>query len=264
MTVHKILSAVAIFLLMGVSAAIFAPAGALAGIVRLVFSDRLVLSNSKGSFWHGNAEVWVQSREGWQSLVRARWQWHWQAMIAGKIAWSVETSPMNDDEQKGLNTVSMSAQGVDWSLNRLPLPLSVFADHLPTDVRSAWVNFNPGGRLWVEKSAGRFLWSGVAQNASAQFYWQSASLSIIPVAPMGHYRIELTPANAQSWNMNIRTESGALQIAGNAQLSQTQLQGKITLSSAPEYRAQLTPILQFWGKPIGGDQFEILLNNFGR
>ncbi|MBV1776103.1 type II secretion system protein N [Burkholderiaceae bacterium DAT-1] len=204
------------------------PARIMASIVEKQSGGLISLHSAEGTIWQGGAQLALQQ----QGLIdRVNWQWQPKSLLSGVLAYTLEgTNGLHAEILAGFSKTEL--RNVSISLPAAPL--------FQLDKRLHPLNL--GGTFHL--NATTLLIHGQSLTGSMSLDWQNASSSLVTGAnPLGDYRLNLMP-NGKSWQGQLSTQSGSLQLQGNGNW---QINGKLifdlTLRAAEGSEAALAPLL---------------------
>lgn len=226
------------------SALYFAPAS---WLNRFIPNDLpIVLSNTQGSIWQGQAAISLQLEESITLPGELTWQFHWNS---GKPQLALQHPFFAD-----------SATYITWHNNKLSLSKQQIQlpAQLIASIKPELASFKPQGELTL--SWPTFDLFNLSQTPF-ELRWSKAALSVSPVKPLGDYRLLLEQDAEQHWQFNLQTLAGPLFIngAGHFQNNQHwQFNGEAYSSSSQQQA--LSPLLNGLG-PMKNQRAQIHFEN---
>ena len=244
-----------------VAVIVFAPAAWLAGAVNSATGERLLLADARGTVWRGSAVMvltggpgsrdasalpgrldWVLSLDGAALGVRARQD----CCISGELRLRVVP---------GLNRVRVELPGKVSAQGGSPEVIGHWPASWLVGLGTPWNTLQPSGLLqlsspglMVEQVQGRWRFNGQAELALNAM---ASRLSTLPV--LGSYRLNLSAdeASGDAARVQLRTDSGALQLSGSGAWAAAKFRFNGQASAAPGFEAALGSLLNIIGRRQG-------------
>lgn len=227
-----------------------APAAWLAWGVARATANQVVLDAPGGSVWQGQATLILQSQHvPPQSLGGFSWRINPFWLVTGRLPIAVRATDPGRRFQ------------ADIELSRDTLVLRSVDTQLPADVIPALyppvLFLNLGGELRLTAPALELKRGAVT--GSAELYWQSATISLVKVKPLGDYRLYLNGEGARA-TFKLETPRGALLLIGDGQWDLAS--GRLDFNGVVRplgHAAELEPLLQAFGRDQGGGQRTVFM-----
>ena len=239
---------------------LFAPAAWVAGAVTRASEGRLMLAESRGSWWQGDAVVVLTggagSREAWT--------------LPGRLAWSLSLHGLQPvlTLQQPCCLAGGTALRIEPGIGRLGIALetpspgpgagaSPLVGQWPaawlTALGTPWNTLKPAGlvrlgaqRLRIDFAEGRWRLSGTL---AADFQSISSSLSTLP--SLGSYRLEVSGDATGVATLTLRTIEGPLLLSGQGQWTGGRLRLRGEARAAAGHEAALNNLLNLIGRRQG-------------
>lgn len=228
----------------------FAPASWLADRVAAASDQHLLLSDARGSVWHGSAVLVLTGGAGSRDATalpgRLNWNLHWQGL--SMLLSARQDCCINGELQLRLTP--------GWG----KLDVALIDKPSPSDWLARWPAAllaglgTPWNTLQLDGSA-RMLARDLHLSWNAQGWQQSGELDldllnlssrVSPIAPLGNYRFRLNGSELQ-----LITFDGALQLQGRGHLSAAGASFRGEASAAPGREAALDNLLNIIGQRQG-------------
>jgi general secretion pathway protein N len=226
---------------------LFAPAAWLAAGVAQASHSQVLLSDPRGTVWHGSAQLVLtggaQSNDATALPERVVWTlWPSLSGLRGSVL------PVCCSKQATELTVSASWSGAKLQIGALQMNLPA---ELLVGLGTPWNTLNPQGQLALASPALTVEWSsGRAQlDGNATLDMTDVSSRLSTLRPLGDYRLSLTGGATPS--VQLQTLQGALQLSGSGQWVGSRMRFSGEASAAPEREAALTNLLNIIGRRQG-------------
>lgn len=229
-----------------------APAHWLARTLASASKGQLLLTDTRGTLWHGSASLVLTggagSRDASRLPGRLQWQLGWAAgapvLRVGLDCCSAGLLPLR--LQPGWGRLRVELPSLGGPLLRLP------AGWL-AGLGTPWNTLQPSGQLRLSSREAAFEWRsgswqqrGLLELELLQF---GSRLSTLP--SLGHYRLSLTGPEQGPVQLQLQTLEGALQLQGSGSLDGGKLQFRGEALAAPGQEAGLNNLLNIIGRRQG-------------
>lgn len=229
-----------------------APAAWLAGAVAPLTQGRLLLTDAQGTVWSGSALTVLAGASGSRDASVLPSRLHWSMRPAG-LGLAVTLQQAGHIEQ-GLQLRWQAG----WSRQRVEL---VGGPGVLARWPAAWLEglgaplntLKPGGELLLS-SPGLVLtldrdgWSAQGQ---ATLELQDFSSRLSSLAPLGSYRLQLSPEGERRLGLQLATTHGSLLLSGRGHLGARGLQLRGEARAAAGQEAALNNLLNILGRREG-------------
>jgi len=182
------------------------PAAWLAAPLEAWSAGEVRLANVNGTVWQGSGELWVRdpARQGWRPWRALRWALRGEALWRGE--WRVESD---------LGELAFADWQWVWRGVDTPVPAALLARRLPGAL---------GKMDWqgdVRLVAGEWRCPPTRLHActgSAELRWDNLASPLLPLAPLGSYRLAVT-ADGGPARLTVATHAGPLRLSGQGEWS---------------------------------------------
>lgn len=230
----------------------FAPARALALLVREASGDRVRLLNARGTVWQGRADLVLTGGTG-SSAAAALPEglgWRLAPTWTGGPALSLK-----------LTAPCCTPQGLDlrlsWSTGGAKLELARHSSVWPATwlagLGSPWNTIQLQGSLKLQTEGSGIEWAQGRARLSGPFELQALELgsSLSTLKPLGSYQLRFTPDAGGSPRLQLDTLRGALKLSGQGQWTGGRLRFRGTAEAAPDSVDALSNLLNILGRRDG-------------
>lgn len=226
---------------------LFAPAHWLAAAVARASDGRVLLADTRGSFWGGSAQLVLTGGPGSTdaAVLPGRVAWalrpRWNGIAAGVRADCCMPGPA--DVRAQLRWGGAAVQVEDFEAH---LPAAILAG-----LGTPWNTLQLDGRLELSTKALSVEWAEGRPVVAgrAELVAQRLASRLSTLRPMGSYRITLqggAPAR-----LRLETLEGSLQLSGTGQWVGSRLRFRGEASAAPDREAALSNLLNIIGRRSG-------------
>jgi general secretion pathway protein N len=231
----------------GLGTAIFAPAQWLALALSSLSDERIQLTQTEGSLWHGSARLVLAGGAGSRDAVALPGRVAWQLRPSWRGAQLAVSAPCCT-QQDGTVTVSAVWGGADINM---VLPNSQWPATLLAGLGTPWNTLALDGTLTAQsRGMDIALREGRATLAGdAQFDLIQASSRLSTLKPIGSYRVLIS--GGALTGIQLSTLEGALRLSGSGEWVGQRLRFKGEASAAPESEAALGNLLNIIGRRQG-------------
>jgi len=234
---------------------VYAPAPWLAQAVVVSTGGRLLLAESSGTIWHGDAVVVLTGGPGSRDAAalpgRLQWDWGWRD---GGLRVSLRQDccmpvPVALTVRPAWKRVRLTIQ------TEAPSPV---LGHWPAawlnGLGTPWNTLQLGGIVRVAAQQLALEWTpagGLQLEGAAQVMMDDASSSITTLDRLGSYRIELVGQPQGPISLSLMTLEGALQLSGQGEIGPHGLRFHGEAQASPEERGALDNLLNIIGRRSG-------------
>lgn len=244
------LLAAALGITMGVVA--FAPARALALLVREASGDQVRLLNARGTVWQGRADLVLTGGAGSSAA----------AALPGGMGWRLAPAWAGGPALSlKLQVPCCAPQGLDlllaWSAGGARLELTRHTSIWPASwlagLGSPWNTIQLQGRLKLQTEGSGIEWAQGRARLSGPFELQALELgsSLSTLKPLGSYQLRFAPDAGSSPRLQLDTLSGALKLNGEGQWTGGHLRFRGQAEAAPDSVDALSNLLNILGRRDG-------------
>ena len=231
-----------------------APATAMAWMLERVSHQSIVLSQPRGSFWHGEAANMLLRIQGQNDvfLGSPRWNLRLWPLFRGEL------SAMLEIVNPGLQT-SHSIVSVGWNTLRLNQTDVIASATLVAQIFPLLQLWQPGGELHFFTDD--FIFGRQDSQGTAKLEWRQASSKLTTLSPLGTYRATLI-GKPSGISFKVETLTGVLNMMGNGTWSsQTGLSFSATVRPDASAKKEMQSFLQLWGKERGDGSYHIAFSS---
>ncbi len=196
----------------------WAPAHWLAWGVAQATQDRVVLQSPRGTVWSGSAQLVLSGGQGSRD----------QQTLPGRIQWAMAPGWLSLNLR--LNADCCMAEGpaqvrVQAALSKVHVQVQAPRSQLPAALLSGlgapWNTLQPEGQLHLRTEALGLQWAAGRLQVQGLVALEAHNMSsrLIPLKPMGSYRIQLsgTPEGSPTPELKLSTLQGPLLLTGQGQ-----------------------------------------------
>lgn len=218
-----------------VSVLAFVPAGWIAPVFERATGGAVILGDSKGTLWHGNAALAVRSGGLYRRVADIEWRCNPLWLFTGRARFALTGSAPDADIRA---SISVGARSVRIEDLQAVASASVIESVLP-----ALAIVGPEGRLRVHAASLEI--SRMTISGAATLDWENAGLRKWQWSNLGDYRIEAKGAGERA-DFKLTTLRGDLLLSGDgvwrpAQPDAVQLKG---IAENPNGRKDLELLLR--------------------
>lgn len=230
----------------------FAPASWLAGAVATATDQRLLLSDARGTVWHGSAVPVLtggaQSRTAAALPGRLNWQLvlHLSGIELRLLQPCCMAHPLVLQMQPGLSRLTVRLMPHGGSLGEWPAAWL-------SGLGAPWNTLQLGGTLrltspglTVQSDSGRWHLQG-----QAMLELNNIASRVSTLERLGSYRLSLDGSGASGAQMNLQTLDGSLILEGSGSWTAAQLRFRGEARAAPGFESALNNLLNILGRRKG-------------
>ena len=231
-----------------VALVVFAPARWLAEWVYKASGDRVSLVASRGTVWHGSAQLMLLGSQGSRDA----------ALLPGLTTWRVRPSWRGlsvhfKADCCTLQALQVVAAPVGWGGVRVSLEdgQSRWPAALLAGLGTPWNTLRPEGQLTVMTQGLYLEWAAGRQRlyGRLQLDANEISSSLSTLQPIGSYRLVLQGGATPT--LKLDTLEGSLQLTGDGQWTNQRLQFNGVASALPDRIDALSNLLNIIGRRNG-------------
>jgi hypothetical protein len=221
-------AAVALFVsALAIGVGVFAPASLIAVPIEHASENRLTLTAVSGSLWNGRGTLTARGNGARTSLSWTLNPWE---LFAGQVAGTLTVGSAAPSRF----VVTRSALSVDAIDVFLPAALAA-------EAFGAYAGYKIGGRVQLRSQ--RAYFHRDSASARVTLDWRDATTGIVPVSPLGSYRVELEWV-AGTGSVSVHTQEGPLFLDGGGRWSSTGAALSLTARPSTEQAEFLKPWLR--------------------
>ena len=235
-------------LLIGLPA--FAPAAWLGGVLASATGDQLRLADSRGTVWHGDAQLVLSGGQGSQDALA----------LPGRVEW--ELSPTLRGFQLSVRAACCTPRALQLTLQpgwrRFQLVVSDSSSEWPAGLLAGlgapWNTIQPQGLLQLHSEHLSVEWieGRISVTGAARLDALGMSSSLSTLRPVGSYRLILAgSANRAPPTLQLQTLEGSLSLSGSGQWTGSRWSFQGEASAAPESEPVLGNLLNMVGRRQG-------------
>ncbi|MBB5203274.1 general secretion pathway protein N [Inhella inkyongensis] len=238
-------------LALGLSAALLAhaPAAWLANQLAQASQGRVLLADSQGSWWQGDARLSLSGGAGSRDLAGLPGRVHWRLGWAqGAPALRMKLDCCSAGElvlrlQLGWGQLGLSLPERNEPLLRLPAALL-------TGLGTPWNTVQPSGQVLLSAQAAKLQWQQGRWQLDGQLALELRGLSsrLSTLNPLGSYRLAVQGQAGSPASFQLQTLEGALQLQGQGRQGEG-FRGEA--SAAPGAEDALNNLLNIMGRRQG-------------
>lgn len=206
--------------------------------------------SASGTVWSGSGRLEVRDRTGSAVYVKSLgWQFNKNQLLLGRLSVSYRLA-----SQLQPGTVSAGFMSLVFTDIDLEVPATVLEALLPETH-----GYGLDGVLQLVSKSLKLTRQDTV--GTVMLRWQDVSSTLLPVAPLGSYELQLDGAVSQlNLAGSLRTLKGPLQLDGSVNISASQQPVLQVTAMLPENQyAELAPFMRLVGVEAGGNRFLLQL-----
>lgn len=220
-----------------------------AGLKRLT-EGHLRMTSASGTVWSGSGQLEVRDRTGSAVYVKSLdWQLNNNQLLFGRLSVSYRLA-----SQSQPGTVSASLMSLVFTDIDLQVPASVLESLLPEAH-----GYGLDGILQLVSKSLKLTRQDTV--GTVMLRWQDVSSTLLPVAPLGSYELQLDGVLSQlHFAGSLKTLRGPLQLDGSVNISASQQPVLQVTAMLPKSQyAELAPFMRLVGVEAAGNRFLLQL-----
>lgn len=218
------------------------PASVMATLIATHANQGLLLSNAKGSVWHGNSGVWLQTNPQLNAMLLGELAWDWEpsAALHGKLGFQLRWNGADAGQlELSPNLMTMRDLQMEWPIECLNQVAPVIsAAHL-------------GGKLTLSTQQLRI--SNTEISGDLMMHFLHISSTLVSANPLGSYALAFNASQQDSLSIRLSTLGGNLLLSGQGQITLSpstqlpELSFDGTASATPQHLNDLQELLHTLG-----------------